>query len=259
MNILTGIETSPNESVPDPMEWAAWRDPPRRWKTLALTLAMHRYSRALRYASTGCRESRASHSVGSLRSPLEAYPVIDERRPELDAYRQTCAIPAAPPSPSGGTGRRRAPGRRRPPVRGPEARGAEPALRPPARAGRHAQELGGAQGTLDPRRGEAPRGPRRGPPARVRRLRGRDSRRQLRRRLGDRVGPRLVPLVQARGSRSSSTSAARSSSSSSASSCAAAGRWCAWAARSDKEWLLLKKAGGGAGDAGGRSTAIRSR
>ncbi len=39
---------------------------------------------------------------------------------------------------------------------------------------------------------------------------------------------------------------ASSSSSSSASSSAGAGRWCAWAARSDKEWLLLKKVASGA-------------
>ena len=40
---------------------------------------------------------------------------------------------------------------------------------------------------------------------------------------------------------------AGSSSSCTASSCAAAGRWCAWAGK-DKEWLLIKKADGVAGD-----------
>ena len=95
---------------------------------------------------------------------------------------------------------RRAAAHRRPALRGAEARGAAAALRPAARDGRGAEELGGAEGAVGARGGEAARGPRRGSSHRVRRLRGRDPARQLRRRLGHRVGPRLVPLRQARGS-----------------------------------------------------------
>ncbi len=49
--------------------------------------------------------------------------------------------------------------------------------------------MGGAQGTVRQARGEAARGPRRGPSARVRRLRGRDPRGQLRRGALARLGP----------------------------------------------------------------------
>ena len=56
-------------------------------------------------------------------------------------------------------------------VRHPEARGEPPALRLPARARRRAAELGGAQGTEPRSRRQAPRDARRGPSARIRRLR----------------------------------------------------------------------------------------
>ena len=56
----------------------------------------------------------------------------------------------------------------------PAARRDAPALRLPPRAGRRAEELGGAERT-EPRPGrQAPRDADRGPPARLRRLRGRD-------------------------------------------------------------------------------------
>src|SRR5882724_11200135 len=71
----------------------------------------------------------------------------------------------------------------RPALRGAEARGAAAALRPAPRDGRGAEELGGAEGAFPARGGEAARGSRRGPPHRVRRLRGRDPDRQLRRRV----------------------------------------------------------------------------
>ena len=62
-------------------------------------------------------------------------------------------------------------------VRDPEARRHPPALRLPPRARRHAEELGGAQGP-EPRPGrQADGGARRGPPDRLRRLRGHDPRR----------------------------------------------------------------------------------
>jgi hypothetical protein len=98
-------------------------------------------------------------------------------------------------------------------------------LRPRARG--RAQELGGAQGPIGARRGEAARGARRGPPDRVRELRGHHPLGQLRRGLRDRVGPRALRLVQARGTCASSMRAARWSSSCSATSSAGAGRWCA--------------------------------
>src|SRR5205814_1208500 len=66
------------------------------------------------------------------------------------------------------------------------------ALRRSPGDGRRAEELGGAQGPLDEGRGEAARGPRRGPSVRVCRLRGHHPRGQLRRRRGHRLGSRLV-------------------------------------------------------------------
>ena len=68
------------------------------------------------------------------------------------------ATPRAPPSRSAAP--RAASGRL---LRGPEARRAPSPLRPAARDGRRAQELGGAQGPVAARGGEAPRGARRGP------------------------------------------------------------------------------------------------
>ena len=104
---------------------------------------------------------------------------------------------------------RSAPCGRRPALRRAEARRAPSALRRPARNGRGAQELGGAQGPLAARGREAPGRPRRGPSRRVRRLRGHDSRRQLRRRRGHRVGPRLVSAGEGR--RSARSAAQRTS------------------------------------------------
>ena len=76
------------------------------------------------------------------------------------------------------------------PLRRPAPPGAAAALRLPARGRRRAGQLGGPAGpTLDPARPAAGRA-RRGPPARVRRLRGRDPARAVRRRRRDRLGPR---------------------------------------------------------------------
>ena len=69
------------------------------------------------------------------------------------------------------------------------SRRAAPALRLPPRARRRAEELGRAQGAEPRSRGEAPRGARRGPSARVRRLRGHHPGGRVRRRRGDPVGP----------------------------------------------------------------------
>ncbi len=87
------------------------------------------------------------------------------------------------PSTSGGP-----PGRRS--LRRPQARGATPALRSPPRDGRRAPVLGGPQGPLLRHGRQAARGSRRGPPDRVRRLRGTHPGGELRRRSGDRVGSR---------------------------------------------------------------------
>ena len=81
-----------------------------------------------------------------------------------------------------GAGRRRAPLRRAAPSRPP------PALRPAARGRRRAGELGGAEGPDARSRREAHGGARRGPSARVLRLRGRDPGGRVRRRRRDRVG-----------------------------------------------------------------------
>ncbi len=84
-------------------------------------------------------------------------------------------------------------------VRRAQARRSTAALRPAARARRRAQELGGAQGTEPRPRRQAPRRARRGPPARVRRLRGRHPQGPVRRRHRHGLGPR--PLVPRRGDR----------------------------------------------------------
>ena len=109
--------------------------------------------------------------------------VPEEARPGADAR----AVRGEPPG-------------RRAPVRGPEARRAAAALRPAARDGRRAQELGGAEGAVGASPREATGRPRRGSSHRVRRLRGRDPQGQLRRRRRDRLGPRLVPPREGRGS-----------------------------------------------------------
>src|SRR5262249_1338686 len=95
---------------------------------------------------------------------------------------------------------RRAPAHQRSPLRGAEARGPPPPLRPPPRDGRGLEELGGAQGTVGACRGATARRARRGSPGGVRRFRGRDRPRQLRGGCGNRVGPRLVSLDEAGGS-----------------------------------------------------------
>ncbi len=108
-------------------------------------------------------------------------------------------------SPHAGAGRAVGPRRvaaGREPVRRAAAPGPAAALRLPAGDGRRAGQLGGAQGP-DARPVGAPRGvPRRGPPARVLRLRGRHPGGRVRRRGRHRLGRRDVgPLLPARGSR----------------------------------------------------------
>ncbi len=73
-------------------------------------------------------------------------------------------------------------------VRRPAARSPEAPLRPPARARRRARELGCSEGDAHDRLRATPRSARRGPPARVRRLRGRDTGRSIRRRDGRDLG-----------------------------------------------------------------------
>ena len=74
--------------------------------------------------------------------------------------------------------------------RDPEARRDPPALRLPPRARRHAEELGGAEGA-EPRPGrQADGGACRGPPDRLRPLRGNDPEGAVRRGRGDRLGQR---------------------------------------------------------------------
>ena len=149
--------------------------------TVPRRFAMVQRLRRVRPHWIGVRAPRSARGMVSSRgaAPSRSTPTASKRDPERT------------PEPFGG---RR--GRGRPALRRAEARGAAPALRPAPRDGRGAEELGGAQGAVGAPGGEAARGPRRGSPDRVRRLRGRDPRRQLRRRLGDRVGPRLVPLAK---------------------------------------------------------------
>ena len=85
-------------------------------------------------------------------------------------------------------------------LRRPAARRPAPSLRSPPGDGRGAQELGRPQGAVGPAGGQAPGRSRRGPSARVRRLRGGDPEGQLRGRRRHRLGPRALPLGEARGS-----------------------------------------------------------
>ena len=96
---------------------------------------------------------------------------------------------AKTPEPAGAEPRR---GRAGAELRRAEARGARAALRLPARARRRAAVVGGAEGAVARHPRQAARGARRGPPARVRRLRGHHPGRRVRRRHRDRVGPRHV-------------------------------------------------------------------
>src|SRR5256885_1838475 len=126
-----------------------------------------------------------------------------DRTPEPGARPAT----AGPPPSAGGLfvvhmhaeaarGRGGARGR---PLRGPYARRPAAPLGPASRDGWRAQVLGGPEGPFAQPGGQAARGPRRRPPARVRRFRGDHPRRELWRRRGNRVGPRA--LGAARGSR----------------------------------------------------------
>ena len=96
-----------------------------------------------------------------------------------------------------------------------------PALGPAARDRRRAALVGGAEGAVARPGRQAPRGGGRGPPARVRRLRGGHPRGQLRRGRDDRLGPRRL-RARSR-TRDEGCRRASSISSSTATSCAA--RW----------------------------------
>src|SRR6184192_3797230 len=76
-----------------------------------------------------------------------------------------------------------------------------PPFRPAARDGRSIEIVGRAQRAVARPRRKAPRRPCRGPPHRVRRLRGAHSRGQLRRGRRDRVGPRRVGANRRSGGR----------------------------------------------------------
>ena len=84
------------------------------------------------------------------------------------------------------------------PVRRPAPPRAPAALRPAVRDGRRAGQLGGAARPDAGPEGSADGGARRGPPAGVRGLRGRDPVGRVRRRRRDRLGPRHVGAVQGR-------------------------------------------------------------
>ena len=114
---------------------------------------------------------------------------------------------------------------RRPALRHPEARRAEPALRLPPRARRRAALVVGAEGPEPVAGREAARGAHRGPPARLRGLRGHDPEGRVRRRRGDRVGPRHVGGRRA--TRGRGSSAGGSPSTCTARSSAGAGTSCA--------------------------------
>ena len=90
-----------------------------------------------------------------------------------------------------------------PAVRRPQARGHAAPLGPAHRDGRRAPLVGRPEGAVVRHERQAPRREGRGPPARVRRLRGDHPVRELRRRRDHRLGPRRVGAARglARGTR----------------------------------------------------------
>ena len=216
------------------------RDPERHVGSIVAVLRRGAFVLASAHHSrTRSRERMACPTI-----PLN--PVTTPRSASASGSTATSAPPTAPPSRFGGARRSRRrtlrPSGRVPGSSGPEARGPPAALRLPPRAGRGAPLLGGPQGALARPGREAPGGGGRGPPGRVRRLRGGDPRGQLRRRRGDRLGPGAVGARSRTPTRAAEGQAR--SSSCGATSCAGAGRSSAprrRARRPAKEWLLIKK------------------
>src|SRR5262249_48053630 len=185
--IRIGIDTNPKEIVPDPIECGGMTPLPTRKSRrdeAFCTVPRARYASKGPWAPQHLGSSRGRGPAPSdrraaatpRRLPAQARP-----RPHPRALRGWTAR-------VGWAVRRPATGRPAPP------------LRPPPRDGGGAQELGSPQGPVDPSRDQAPGRPRGGPPPRVRRLRGRDSQGQLRRRRCHRLGPRKLPVGEARGS-----------------------------------------------------------
>ena len=126
-------------------------------------------------------------------------------------------------------------------LRRAEARRAPPALRLPPRARRRAEELGGHQGPEPRSRREAAGRPCRGPPARLRRLRGHDPEGPVRRRHGHALGPRHAGSRRATRARAT----ARATSTSALDGEKLHGRWHLVRMRSragerNEQWLLIK-------------------
>ena len=137
-----------------------------QWHTTCLAImvaaARPRTSAAGRARST----RRIARVVASSRILGPVMPPPDQPRSSGRLPRQALARSGRPSRPA----RYRRLSRR--PVRRPQARRAPAALRPPARDGRRAPVVGGAQGPVVRHGRQAARGARRGPSARVRRLRG---------------------------------------------------------------------------------------
>ena len=109
-------------------------------------------------------------------------------RETLSATYRRKRDPKQTPEPFGGRKRRR----KAADLRRPAPRRAPAPLRLPPRARRRARELGGPEGRSARARPARARRPRRGPPARLRDLRGRDPEGPVRRRHGRDLGPRHV-------------------------------------------------------------------
>ena len=147
--------------------------------------------------STGLSPARKSGVLQGRCSECDEH--VKHRRRAATVHREadarSCAGAArrlpreARPEPHAGAVRGRRGGRGAA-VRRPAARRPAAALRPAARAGRRARELGRPEGHAARGRRAASRGARRGPPARLRRLRGRDPGRAVRRRHGRDLGSR---------------------------------------------------------------------
>ena len=148
----------------------------------------------------GRRGTKTAREGGTAPSRTRERPQRTRRVSEETPQRRRAPAARTPATGSIGIGRsatstarrnrrvRRRPRQRRPSVRGPTAPGAAPPLRRPPRSRRRVDQLGGAEGPDAGSRRQTPRRARRGPPARVLRLRRRDPRGRVRRRRRDRVG-----------------------------------------------------------------------
>ncbi len=163
MNILTGIETRPNERVPDPMECGGMQRLPPIQSGTKLAPGSTILNAHASVSTMTTADLAAHRRAPAVAAAIHAQPVTHDVPVSPDPHPQPRGLPPETRSRAharavrrGASARRLgprvdAPRTRAAALRRAEALGAQHALRPAARAGRHAQELGGS------RRGRRPR------------------------------------------------------------------------------------------------------